>query len=134
MSQLFGIVQYNENTIVSFKARLEMKDSGKFLIMIIGVIGRIPTQKLTGYVLFVNYEGTYKVNFNWTLSELNEDNRTFQCGTATYTFVSDSGEFVDENKSETIKSLNTNHSNTQNYRFILPRTSLQQLCINYTKK
>ncbi|GBB94812.1 hypothetical protein RclHR1_24190002 [Rhizophagus clarus] len=104
-----------------------MKDSGKFLIMIIGVIGRIPTQKLTGYVLFVNYEGT-------TLSELNEDNRTFQCGTATYTFVSDSGEFVDENKSETIKSLNTNHSNTQNYRFILPRTSLQQLCINYTKK
>ncbi|GES85276.1 hypothetical protein GLOIN_2v1475986 [Rhizophagus clarus] len=73
--------------------------------------------KTTGYVLFVNYEET-------TLSELNENNQTFQCGTATCTFVSDSREFVDENKSEINKSLNTNHSNIQNYRFILPCTSL----------
>jgi len=27
-----------------------------------------PNTKTTGYVLFVNYEGTYKVNFSWYLS------------------------------------------------------------------
>ncbi len=31
-----------------------------------------------------------------SLLELNENVRNFQCGTATCTFITDSGEFVDE--------------------------------------
>ena len=37
--------------------------------------------------------------------------------------------FIFRNKSETNKPSNTSHA--QNYRFILPRTPLQQLHINY---
>ncbi|CAG8748233.1 10942_t:CDS:2, partial [Funneliformis mosseae] len=67
-----------------------------------------------------------------TLLELNENDRSFQCSTATCTFVTDSGEFVNENKHETNKCLNVNQ--LSNYRFILPHPPLQQLCINYMSK
>ncbi len=55
-----------------------------------------PETKTTGYVLLVNYEKSYKINFNWTQAELIENNRIFQCGTVTCTFTTDSGEFIEK--------------------------------------
>ena len=55
-----------------------------------------PITKTTGYVLFLNYEESYEVAFSWAQTELVENNRTFQCGTVTCTFTTDSGEFVNE--------------------------------------
>jgi hypothetical protein len=58
MNLLFNIVQHSENIIINFKGRMEKKDSSKYLIMNIGVFGRIPKQRQQD-VLFVNYERTY---------------------------------------------------------------------------
>jgi hypothetical protein len=55
-----------------------------------------PETKTTGYVLFVNYEENYEVNFSWTQAQLVENNRTFQCGTVTCTFTTDSREFIEK--------------------------------------
>ena len=55
-----------------------------------------PKTNTTGYVLFVNYEGIYEVTFSWIQTELVENDRTFQCGTVTCTFTTDSGEFIEE--------------------------------------
>jgi len=52
--------------------------------------------KTMGYVLFVNYEGSYEVTFCWSQTELVENNRIFQCGTVTCMFTTDSGEFINE--------------------------------------
>ncbi|CAG8813315.1 19087_t:CDS:1, partial [Racocetra persica] len=46
-----------------------------------------------GYVLLADNEGTYEVIFTWTQSELEENDRIFQCGTFTCTFTTDAHEF-----------------------------------------
>ncbi len=46
MNLLFDIVQYNENTFVNFKERPGKRDLNKYLIMNIGVLGKILKQKL----------------------------------------------------------------------------------------
>ncbi|CAG8636787.1 6733_t:CDS:2, partial [Racocetra persica] len=55
-----------------------------------------PKLKTIGYVLFVDNESSYEVNFSWSQSELKENNCIFQCGTVTCKFLSDSGEFFDQ--------------------------------------
>jgi hypothetical protein len=55
-----------------------------------------PVTKITRYVLFVNYDGIYEVSFSWKQVELIENNRSFQCGTVTCMFTTDSGEFINE--------------------------------------
>ncbi|RHZ48524.1 hypothetical protein Glove_547g42 [Diversispora epigaea] len=85
-----------------------------------------PNTKTTGYVLFVDNEETYTVKFNWSLLELNENKRNFQCGTVTCTFTTDSREFINENIPPEPKK-----NSKKDYRPILPRTPLQQLYINH---
>jgi len=41
-------------------------------------------------------ESSYEVTFSWSQSELKENHRIFQCGTATCKFVADSGEFSEQ--------------------------------------
>ncbi|RIB10703.1 hypothetical protein C2G38_2175831 [Gigaspora rosea] len=52
-----------------------------------------PKLQTIGYVLFVDNESSYGVNFSWSQSEVKENNRIFQCGTVTCKFIADSGEF-----------------------------------------
>jgi hypothetical protein len=118
MNLLFDIVQQNENIIVNFRERLEKKDSSKYLIMKIGTFGKILRQKLwvMFYLLIIReyiqliLAGIYYLGIflyliiQWknkpfsirSLLELNENARHFQCETATCTFITDSGKFVDE--------------------------------------
>ena len=60
--------------------------------MNIGVIGRTLKQKQ----LLVNYEESYEVSFIWMQAELIRNNRSFQCGTVTCAFITDSGEFAEK--------------------------------------
>ena len=55
-----------------------------------------PKLKTKGYVLFMDNESSYEVTFSWSQSELKENHRIFQCGTATCKFVADSGEFSEQ--------------------------------------
>ncbi|CAG8579961.1 10135_t:CDS:2 [Gigaspora rosea] len=55
-----------------------------------------PKLKTKGYVLFMNNESSYEVTFSWSQSELKENYRIFQCGTATCKFVADLGEFSEQ--------------------------------------
>lgn len=107
-----------------------------------------PKLKTIGYVLFIDYENSYSVNFSWSQSKLKKNSHIFQCGTVTCKFIVDSGEFseqpaasqtnhiilqvlsleqvhkIDSNKSF---SNDSDRSIQKNYRFILPRVSFQQL-------
>jgi len=69
MNLPFNIVQLSKNIIVNFKERLVRKDLSKYSIMKYEYwnFRQNPSTKTIGYVLFVNYKGTYKVNFNWYL-------------------------------------------------------------------
>ncbi|RHZ88189.1 hypothetical protein Glove_26g203 [Diversispora epigaea] len=72
-----------------------------------------PVTKTTGYVLLANYEGNYEISFIWVQTELIENNRTFQCGMVTCTFITDAGQFINKNQSQEyfITDGTTNNSN-----------------------
>ncbi|CAG8491229.1 21517_t:CDS:2 [Cetraspora pellucida] len=55
-----------------------------------------PKLKTIGYVLFIDHESSYSVNFSWSQSELKENGHIFQCGTVTCKFIADSGEFSEQ--------------------------------------
>jgi hypothetical protein len=55
-----------------------------------------PKTNTTGYVLLVNHEDNYEISFIWTQAELVENNRSFQCGMVTCTFITASGEFIEK--------------------------------------
>ena len=55
-----------------------------------------PKIRITGYVLFMDYEDIYEVFFSWTQIELVENNQIFQCGIVTCAFTTNSGEFNNE--------------------------------------
>ncbi|CAG8627726.1 19328_t:CDS:2, partial [Racocetra persica] len=97
-----------------------------------------PKLKTIGYVLFVDNESSYEVNFSWSQSEVKENNHIFQCSTVTCKFVADSGEFsqqpaVSQMNHITPEAMNlpqmhevvpnkdfsSNGSTQKNYRFIL---------------
>ncbi|RIB15972.1 hypothetical protein C2G38_2191174 [Gigaspora rosea] len=106
-----------------------------------------PKLKTIGYVLFKNHDSSYAVNFSWSQSEFKENNRIFQCGTATCKFIADSGEFSEQSAAvlqtnqitlqapvslqvyqiDSNKSSLDDKSTQKNYRYILPRTPFQQL-------
>ncbi|CAG8598731.1 385_t:CDS:2, partial [Racocetra persica] len=52
-----------------------------------------PKLKTISYVLFMNNESSYGVNFSWLQSEFKKNGHTFQCGAVTCKFVTDSEEF-----------------------------------------
>ncbi|CAG8570820.1 2855_t:CDS:2 [Scutellospora calospora] len=91
-----------------------------------------PKLKTIGYVLFMDNENSYRVNFSWTQSEFKENNCIFQYGTVTCKFTADSGEFSQlpaisqtSNLPQVYKiNLNKDSSDDgltqKNYRFILP--------------
>ncbi|CAG8496725.1 19440_t:CDS:2, partial [Gigaspora rosea] len=106
-----------------------------------------PKLKTKGYVLFMDNEDSYQVTFGWSQSELKENDRIFQCGTATCKFVADSGEFSEQpaiiptnlvtsqalsspqvhNIDSSKNSLNNISSSQKSYRFILPRVPFHNL-------
>jgi hypothetical protein len=84
VSLLLDIIQYYESTIVHLKAKKEKVRLKQILNYEYWNSQQDPITKTTGYVLFLNYEDSYEVS---TLTELVENNRTFQCGTVTCTFT-----------------------------------------------
>ncbi|RHZ78250.1 hypothetical protein Glove_166g174 [Diversispora epigaea] len=94
-----------------------------------------PKTKTTGYVLLVNYEESYEVSFIWMQAELIKNNRSFQCGTVTCAFITDSGEFTENKENEQlfknhISTPEITNNNQLIYRHILLRSPLQQLILN----
>ncbi|RIB20461.1 hypothetical protein C2G38_2179191 [Gigaspora rosea] len=99
--------------------------------------------KTIGYVLFMDHESFYKVNFSWSQSEFKENNRIFQCGTATCKFTADLSEFSEQilkDLSATanqvisqapslpqVHQINSNKDDktSKKYIFILPRVPFQ---------
>ncbi|PKY33488.1 hypothetical protein RhiirB3_452427 [Rhizophagus irregularis] len=81
----------------------------------------------------------YEVSFSWAQNELVENNQIFQCGTVICTFTTDSGEFINGNEvtNENHTSAHsaiptiTKTNNQSQYRFILPRSPLQELNQKY---
>lgn len=55
-----------------------------------------PKLKTVGYVLFMNHDSSYSINFIWSQLELKENGCIFQCGTVTCKFIVDSREFFDQ--------------------------------------
>ncbi|CAG8643174.1 8849_t:CDS:2, partial [Scutellospora calospora] len=106
-----------------------------------------PKLKTIGYVLFMDNESSYKVTFSWSQTELKENDRIFQCGTASCKFVADFGEFSELptvtqtnqvtpqqalnlpqiHDVDSSKNILNNISSQRSYRFILPRVPFQQL-------
>ncbi|RGB27357.1 hypothetical protein C1646_769208 [Rhizophagus diaphanus] len=55
-----------------------------------------------GYILLEDYENTYQVKFIWSQTVLLENNRKFTLGRMTYNFITDSGEFQENNINQTL--------------------------------
>ncbi|RIB02085.1 hypothetical protein C2G38_2255807 [Gigaspora rosea] len=70
-----------------------------------------PKLKTIGYVLFMDNESSYRVNFSWAQLEFRENERIFQCGTVTCKFIADSGEFSQEPIISQASNLLQVHSN-----------------------
>ncbi|CAB4407049.1 unnamed protein product [Rhizophagus irregularis] len=89
-----------------------------------------------GYVLLEDYENTYQVKFIWSQTVLLENNRKFTLGRMTCNFITDSGEFQENNINQTptpnsqfsifqedTSSLSNNLKQPvkKKFRYILPR-------------
>ncbi|CAB5376779.1 unnamed protein product [Rhizophagus irregularis] len=95
-----------------------------------------PLTNTKGYVLLEDYENTYQVKFIWSQTVLLENNRKFTLGRMTCNFITDSGEFQENNINQTptpnsqfsifqedTSSLSNNLKQPvkKKFRYILPR-------------
>ncbi|GBC43638.2 hypothetical protein GLOIN_2v1780679 [Rhizophagus irregularis DAOM 181602=DAOM 197198] len=82
-----------------------------------------PFTNTKGYVLLEDYENTYQVKFMWNQTTLSENNREFTLGRMTCNFITDSGEFQENNEKQ-IATLNNQKSPEESIKgkfcYILP--------------
>ncbi|EXX63183.1 hypothetical protein RirG_154690 [Rhizophagus irregularis DAOM 197198w] len=87
-----------------------------------------PFTNTKGYVLLENYENTYQVKFSWSQMTLLENNREFMLGRMTCNFITDSGEFQENNEEQILTSNNKQKIPEKpvegKFHYILPRPPL----------